>query len=121
MPTYSYECAQCGHVFDLFHGISAEPQVKCETCDAECHRLIGAGAGIIFKGSGFYETDYKNKSGSNGNGNNNDKSGKESAKSESGSAASDTGNGNGKSETKAGGAAKSDKAAKSSTAEKISK
>lgn len=112
MPTYSYECAQCGHVFDLFHGITAEPDVTCEKCEAACHRLMGTGAGIIFKGSGFYETDYKNKSGSNGNGA--DKNGKESAKSESGTAAS--GNGNGKTESKTGGAAKTDKAASTSTA-----
>lgn len=63
MPTYSYECGSCGHVFDVFHGMSAEPKVKCEECGKKCNRLMGTGAGIIFKGSGFYETDYKDKKG----------------------------------------------------------
>lgn len=63
MPTYSYECKKCGHVEDVFHGISAKRRIKCEECGGSCRRLIGTGAGIIFKGSGFYETDYKTKSG----------------------------------------------------------
>ncbi len=67
MPTYTYECEKCGHQFDYFHSIKAEPKVVCEKCKGKCHRLIGTGAGIIFKGSGFYETDYKKK-GNNGNG-----------------------------------------------------
>lgn len=63
MPTYSYECGGCGSVFDLFHGISAEPKVKCESCGKKCRRLMGTGGGFIFKGSGFYETDFKDKKG----------------------------------------------------------
>lgn len=63
MPTYSYECKRCGHTQDMFHSMSAKPRVKCEACGGPCARLIGKGAGIIFKGSGFYETDYKNKKG----------------------------------------------------------
>lgn len=63
MPTYTYECKKCGHEMDLFHAISAKPRVKCDECGGACRRLLGAGAGIIFKGSGFYETDYKTKSG----------------------------------------------------------
>jgi putative FmdB family regulatory protein len=63
VPTYSYECGSCAHVFDVFHGISAEPTVKCESCGKKCKRLLGTGAGIIFKGSGFYETDFKEKKG----------------------------------------------------------
>ncbi|HOT49883.1 MAG TPA: zinc ribbon domain-containing protein [Candidatus Hydrogenedentes bacterium] len=59
MPTYSYQCKKCGHVQDLFHAISANPRVKCEACGGACKRLLGTGAGIIFKGSGFYQTDYK--------------------------------------------------------------
>lgn len=59
MPTYSYECRKCGHVLDVFHGINARPRVKCGKCGRGCKRLLGAGAGILFKGSGFYETDYK--------------------------------------------------------------
>jgi len=63
VPTYSYECGSCGNVFDVFHGMSAEPKIKCESCGKKCHRLMGTGAGIIFKGSGFYETDFKDKKG----------------------------------------------------------
>ena len=63
MPTYTYECKKCGHEMDLFHGISASPRPKCEECGGSCRRLLGSGAGIIFKGSGFYETDYKTKKG----------------------------------------------------------
>ena len=63
MPTYTYECKKCGHEMDLFHAMSASPRVKCKECGGACRRLIGTGAGIIFKGSGFYETDYKTKSG----------------------------------------------------------
>lgn len=69
MPTYSYECRKCGHVFDVFHSISATPKIKCEECGGGSKRLMGTGAGIIFKGSGFYETDYKkNSSGGSGDG-----------------------------------------------------
>ena len=63
MPTYTYECKSCGLERDVFHGISARPRVRCDECGTMCRRLLGAGAGIIFKGSGFYETDYKTKSG----------------------------------------------------------
>ncbi len=63
MPTYSYECSECGFSFELFHGMMEQPSVHCEKCNAACLKLIGTGAGIIFKGTGFYETDYKNKSG----------------------------------------------------------
>lgn len=59
MPTYSYECKRCHAVQDVFHGITAEPRVKCGACGGPARRLIGNGAGVIFKGSGFYETDYK--------------------------------------------------------------
>lgn len=64
MPTYSYECGKCGHVFDVFHAMSATPKIQCETChSARTTKLIGIGSGIIFKGSGFYETDFKDKKG----------------------------------------------------------
>ncbi len=59
MPTYDYECTQCGHGFEAFHGISAEPLKDCPKCDGDVKRLIGTGGGILFKGSGFYETDYR--------------------------------------------------------------
>ena len=68
MPTYEYECTTCGHVCEVFHSMTVKPRVKCPECGGRTKKLIGAGAGIIFKGSGFYETDYKRKSGSNGGG-----------------------------------------------------
>lgn len=63
MPTYTYQCKKCEAVQDHFHGMSAKPRIKCPACGGSCKRMIGTGAGIIFKGSGFYETDYKTKSG----------------------------------------------------------
>jgi putative FmdB family regulatory protein len=64
MPTYTYGCKACGHEFDVFHGISATPKIKCESCSsAKVERHLGTGGGIIFKGSGFYETDFKGKRG----------------------------------------------------------
>lgn len=48
---------------DVFHGMSAEPKVSCEQCGKKCKRLMGTGAGFIFKGTGFYETDFKDKKG----------------------------------------------------------
>jgi putative FmdB family regulatory protein len=65
MPTYDYECQACGHKFELFQSIKAEPIKECPVCKKnKVHRLIGAGGGLIFKGSGFYCTDYRdNKSG----------------------------------------------------------
>lgn len=63
MPTYEYQCQACGHRFDEFHSITAKPLKKCPACKKlKLQRLIGTGAGIIFKGSGFYETDYRSDS-----------------------------------------------------------
>ena len=63
MPTYEYECEGCGHTFELFQSITARPQKKCPVCgEPKARRLIGTGAGIIFRGSGFYETDYRSDS-----------------------------------------------------------
>ena len=59
MPTYTYQCKKCDHAQDVFHAMSASPRVRCSKCGSGCRRLIGMGSGIIFKGSGFYETDYK--------------------------------------------------------------
>ncbi len=61
MPTYEYECAHCGHAFEAFQKITDEPLDKCQKCQKKVKRLIGSGAGIIFKGSGFYATDYRKK------------------------------------------------------------
>jgi len=59
MPTYEYECTECGHLFEVFQSITAEPIKKCPKCNGKARRLLGTGIGIIFKGSGFYATDYR--------------------------------------------------------------
>ncbi|MEM6750203.1 MAG: zinc ribbon domain-containing protein [Planctomycetota bacterium] len=60
MPTYDYVCQACGHEFEQFQMMSAKPLRKCPACGKlKLKRLIGAGAGVIFKGGGFYETDYR--------------------------------------------------------------
>ncbi len=64
MPTYEYQCTKCGHKFDELQSIKDEPLTLCPNCGENAlKRIMGAGAGMIFKGSGFYLTDYK-KSGS---------------------------------------------------------
>ena len=64
MPTYEYACPKCGHEFEQFQSMRDEPLKKCPKCKkAGLKRLVGGGAGLIFKGTGFYITDYKNKSG----------------------------------------------------------
>ncbi|MGP1347919.1 MAG: FmdB family zinc ribbon protein [Phycisphaerales bacterium] len=63
MPTYDYRCTACAHEFEEFQSMSAKPLRKCPACAKNTlERLIGTGAGIIFKGSGFYETDYRSES-----------------------------------------------------------
>lgn len=63
MPTYDYECDACGHAFELFQSIMAEPEKTCPKCKKKkLRRLIGTGAAIVFKGSGFYQTDYRSES-----------------------------------------------------------
>jgi len=80
MPTYEYQCSACGHQFEKFQSITAEPIKVCPECNKKkVKRLIGTGAGLIFKGSGFYITDYR----SDGY--------KSAAKSESGSTAKSSG------------------------------
>ena len=59
MPTYDYKCDSCKDVFERFQSITDKPLGKCPTCGGSVRRMIGTGAGIIFKGSGFYQTDYK--------------------------------------------------------------
>jgi putative FmdB family regulatory protein len=62
MPTYEYECEGCGHRFEEFQQISDAPLKSCPKCGKRrLRRLIGAGGAVIFKGSGFYETDYRSK------------------------------------------------------------
>ncbi len=63
MPTYDYVCDACGHAFELFHSITDKPKRKCPKCSRlKLRRLIGPGAAIVFKGSGFYKTDYRSES-----------------------------------------------------------
>jgi len=105
MPTYSYECRKCGHIQDEFHSITANPRMKCSKCGGACKRKLGSGAGIIFKGSGFYETDYK-KAGSRGG------DGKTEAKGESKSDSKSESKPESKSETKSDSKPKSEPAKK---------
>ncbi|MBI2618532.1 MAG: zinc ribbon domain-containing protein [Ignavibacteriales bacterium] len=64
MPTYEYKCSECGHTFEEFQSISAQPLTQCPSCGKQTlRRILGGGAGMIFKGQGFYLTDYKNKGG----------------------------------------------------------
>ena len=64
MPTYEYKCEKCGHKFDVFQSMKDDRLTDCpvESCGGTVKRLIGTGAGIIFKGSGFYQTDYRSDS-----------------------------------------------------------
>ena len=63
MPTYEYICEECGYEFEQFQSITAKPLRKCPKCGkVRLKRLIGVGSGVIFKGSGFYETDYRSES-----------------------------------------------------------
>ena len=69
MPTYEYECTKCGALTDVFQSITEPPRRRLKKtdnptcdCDASVRRLLGTGAGIIFRGSGFYETDYRSES-----------------------------------------------------------
>ena len=64
MPNYDYKCQKCEHVFEVFQKMSDAKLEDCplEACDGKVKRLLGAGAGLIFKGSGFYQTDYRSDS-----------------------------------------------------------
>lgn len=63
MPTYDYECDACGHLFELFQGINDAKKKKCPECGKlKLRRLLGTGAAVVFKGSGFYQTDYRSES-----------------------------------------------------------
>lgn len=63
MPTYDYRCKKCGHTWETFQSIKAEPIKKCPECRKnQAERVIGPGAAILFKGSGFYLTDYRSES-----------------------------------------------------------
>lgn len=91
MPTYEYRCAN-GHAFELFQRMSEDPVDTCPQCGAPAERLLSAGAGLLFKGSGFYITDYRSDSY------------KKAAEKESGSSKSDGGSSKGDSGSKSGSA-----------------
>ena len=76
MPTYEYKCQSCGHEFELFQQMSDAVKKKCPVCaKLQLKRLIGSGSAVMFKGSGFYETDYRSENYKSG-----EKSAKEAAK-----------------------------------------
>jgi len=112
MPNYDYECSRCSHVFEVFQRISEEPLKRCPRCGGPVKRLIGGGIGIIFKGSGFYTTDYKKTAavtsgaGKDGNGGGKDDGKKKSEPAASGASESGSKSEPGKSD---GGAKKSSK------------
>ena len=67
MPTYEYVCESCGHDLEVFQRMSEDPLKECPSCETPAlKRKIGLGAGIIFKGGGFYETDFKDRKGKSG-------------------------------------------------------
>ncbi len=83
MPTYEYLCRKCGHTFEEFQSMTEEPLTRCPKCGTDnLARVMGTGGGIIFKGSGFYITDYRKTGGSSaGDGAKREKEKKEKAKS----------------------------------------
>ena len=62
MPTYEYKCEDCGYTFEKFQAMRDKPVTKCPKCGCTVRRLISGGAGVMFKGSGFYATDYSHQS-----------------------------------------------------------
>jgi len=61
MPTYEYQCKECNRTFEYFQSLREAPKTRCEECGGKLTKLLSSGAGLIFKGSGFYATDYKAK------------------------------------------------------------
>lgn len=102
MPTYEYECQSCGHRFEVFQSMKDAPLSICERCGGAVKRLISPGAGFLFKGSGFYLTDYRSAGY------------KKRAKEDSGGAAGGAKDGG----AKEGGAARKDKAGEGGGASK---
>jgi putative FmdB family regulatory protein len=91
MPTYEYVCRACGHEFEKFQSMNDDPVKSCPECRRrQVKRKIGVGAGVIFKGSGFYETDYKKKPRPKGEKSGDDSSSKSSSESEGTSASKDS-------------------------------
>lgn len=106
MPTYTYQCKRCESLVEVYHAMSASPKIRCESCGGPTKRMLGSGAGIIFKGSGFYETDYKRSNGGADGKSAKDNGGDGGAKTESSQSAKDTA-----SAADSGGGAKSGKGA----------
>jgi len=88
MPTYEYECRDCGHAFERFQGINEDPISLCPECQGKVRRLISSGGGLVFKGPGFYATDYRS-GGSGGSTSPVEEKGSGSGKTESGKSGSD--------------------------------
>jgi putative FmdB family regulatory protein len=110
MPTYDYECDACEHQFELFQGINDPVETVCPQCKKpKLRRLFGTGAAIVFKGSGFYQTDYRSESYRKGAASEKKSSSDSSSKSDSsssggsGSSASSEGSGGGSSDGSGGG------------------
>ena len=61
MPTYNYKCNSCNYVSSIIQSIKDDPLIKCNKCNGKINRVIGGNLGLIFKGSGFYQTDYVKK------------------------------------------------------------
>lgn len=101
MPTYEYACPKCGHQFETFQSMKDEPLKECPKCHRKSlKRLLGTGAGLIFKGSGFYITDYKNKSGGSSGGGESKSSDSSSSSAKSSESKSTAGGGDAKSSGK---------------------
>jgi len=105
MPTYDYKCQKCGHQFEVVQSMKDDRLTDCplESCDGQVKRLLGTGAGIIFKGSGFYQTDYRSESY------------KKSAKADSSSGESSSSGGSSSSESKSAASSSESKPASAPT------
>jgi putative FmdB family regulatory protein len=103
MPTYEYRCANCGYEFEKFQSMTASTLRKCPQCGKDSlDRLIGSGAGVIFKGSGFYETDYRSESYKNAAKKDNEAGGKKAEKKEVKTETNQKGNAKPKNDKKSG-------------------
>jgi len=101
MPTYDYECTECKDRFEAFQSMTDDPIETCKKCGGKVRKLIGAGAGIIFKGSGFYVNDYKKSSAAaNSTGVSKNEASKDASKDTSGSEKSEASASSVKSKTK---------------------
>ncbi len=114
MPTYDYQCDACGHKFELFQGINDPKQKKCPQCKKlKLRRLFGTGAAIMFKGSGFYQTDYRSESYKKGASADSSKGADSSKNGEGASKSSDSSSKSEGASAKSGGAGKTNSAGKS--------